>query len=124
MHFTRNPTAAVALAAGLPEHKPASVQCPQWAVTGVGADSQARPESRTLCSVSGVPAAGGSGVAHHFHDDDNAELSLDEPDHSRLALWMNSPARTSKTRCAAPSMKKTMSTTILHSRSTHHALVC
>ena len=38
------------------------------------------------------------------------KLSLDEPHRSRVALRMNSPARTSKTRCAAPSIKKTMST--------------
>ena len=90
----------------------------------VGADSQVIPESHTLCSVSGVPAAGGESAPHSTQESSMIKLSLDEPHRSRVALHINSLARTSKTRCAAPSMKKTMSTTILHSRSTHHALVC
>ena len=83
-----------------------------------------RQTAHTSWSVSIVPAAVSEGAPHPPQENILALLSLDEPHHSRVALRINSPARTSRRRCAAPSKKNTMSTTILHSRSSHHAFAC
>ena len=49
------------------------------------------------------------------------QRSLDEPEHSRVALRFNSPGRSRRPLGAAPVAKKAMSTTILSDGSIHRA---